>query len=107
LKQRGAEILCIEKERPHVPYERAIMGIRFDPYMVGTQFHPEADAQGMSLHLQKEERKRNVIREYGEEKWRSMVEHLNDPDKIMWTYSHIIPNFLDRASRITNNSNKK
>jgi homoserine O-succinyltransferase len=26
-----------------------------------------------------------------------MIEHLNDPDKILWTYSHIIPNFLDIA----------
>ncbi len=97
LKQLGAEILCIEKDRPHVPYERAIMGIRFDPYMLGTQFHPEADAQGMSLHLQKEERKKSVIKEFGEEKWRSMLEHLNDPDKIMWTYKHFIPNFLNSA----------
>lgn len=105
MKKMGAEILCIEKERPHVPYERAIMSIRFDEYMVGMQFHPEADAKGMSLHLQKEERKRTVIREYGEEKWHSMMEHLNDPDKIMWTYAHIIPNFLNRAIGMTNVSN--
>jgi homoserine O-succinyltransferase/O-acetyltransferase len=105
LKQRGAEILCIEKERLHVPYERAIMGIRFDPYMIGTQFHPEADALGMSLHLQKEERKRSIINEFGEEKWHNMLEQLNDPDKIMWTYAHIIPNFLSRAARMTNVSN--
>ena len=26
-----------------------------------------------------------------------MVEHLNDPDKIMWTYAHILPNFLTEA----------
>ena len=42
--EMGGEILCIEKERPHVPLERAVMAIRFNPYMVGTQFHPEADA---------------------------------------------------------------
>jgi homoserine O-succinyltransferase len=41
LKDMGAKILCIEKERPHVPYERAMMGIRFNDYMIGTQFHPE------------------------------------------------------------------
>jgi homoserine O-succinyltransferase/O-acetyltransferase len=99
LEQLGAEVLCIEKERPHVPYERAIMAIRFNPYMIGTQFHPEADATGMSLHLQKEERKKSLIKEYGEEKWRSMIEQLNDPDKIMWTYAHIIPNFLNNAVR--------
>ena len=94
---RGAKILCIEKDRPHVPYERAIMGIRFNEYFIGTQFHPEADAIGMSMYLQTEEKKKTVIENHGEEKWSSMINHLNDPDKIMWTYAHIIPNFLNIA----------
>jgi len=93
----GARILAIEKERPHIPLERAIMAVRFSEYMVGTQFHPEADPAGMSMYLQREDRKKTVIAEHGEEKWRSMIEHLNDPDKIRWTYSHVIPNFLDYA----------
>jgi GMP synthase-like glutamine amidotransferase len=97
LEEMGATILCIEKKRPHVPYERAIMGIRFSAQMIGTQFHPEADAVGMSMYLQTEEKKRTVIEEHGEEKWKSMLEHLNDPDKIMWTYTHILPNFLTQA----------
>ena len=97
LKKMGATALCIEKDRPHVPYERAVMAIRFNEYMIGTQFHPEADAYGMSIYLQTEEKKKMVIDNYGEEKWRSMLEHLNDPDKIMWTYTHIIPNFLNQA----------
>ena len=97
LEEMGAKILCIEKKRPHVPYERAIMGIRFNEYMIGTQFHPEADAVGMSMYLQTDEKKKTVIDEHGEQKWRSMLEHLNDPDKIMWTYSHILPNFLNLA----------
>jgi GMP synthase-like glutamine amidotransferase len=97
LDEMGASILCIEKSRPHVPYERAIMGIRFNDYMIGTQFHPEADAVGMSMYLQTEEKKKTVIEEHGAEKWQNMLEHLNDPDKIMWTYSHVLPNFLNFA----------
>jgi hypothetical protein len=97
LEEMGARILCIEKNRPHVPYERAIMAIRFNDYMIGTQFHPEADAVGMSMYLQTEEKKTTVIEEYGEAKWKSMLEHLNDPDKIMWTYTHILPNFLNHS----------
>lgn len=97
LNKAGSKILCIEKERPHVPYERAVMGIRFNEYMIGTQFHPEADALGMSLHLQTEEKKKMVVENYGEEKLESMLKHLNDPDKIRWTYSHVIPNFLDQS----------
>ena len=93
----GATIICIEKYRPHVPYPQAVMGMRFNKYMVGTQFHPEADAIGISMYLQKEEKKTIVIEQHGEEKWRNMIDHLNDPDKIMWTYAQILPNFLSLA----------
>ncbi|MEI9933338.1 MAG: hypothetical protein WDM71_00415 [Ferruginibacter sp.] len=40
--------MAIEKERPHVALPRAIMAVRFNDYMIGFQFHPEADAVGMS-----------------------------------------------------------
>jgi GMP synthase-like glutamine amidotransferase len=98
LRKLGASLLAIEKERPHVPLERAIMAIRFNKYMVGTQFHPEADASGMSMYLQREDKKHTVIQNHGFEKWRSMIDQLNDPDKILYTYSHVIPNFLEQAT---------
>ena len=97
LKIIGGKILAIEKARPHVPLERAIMSIRFNEYMVGTQFHPEADAIGMSMYLQTPERKKLVLENHGEEKWLSMIEQLSDPDKITHTYAHILPNFLNDA----------
>lgn len=90
----GAVILCIEKYRPHVDLERAIMAIRFDESIVGTQFHPEADAVGMRMYLLREDKKKFVIERYGEKKYWDMLDHLNDPDKIMLTYSTIIPRFL-------------
>ena len=99
LNMHGGKILCIEKYRPHVKLDQALMGIRFNQYMVGTQFHPEADAVGMSMYLQTEEKKKTVIDEFGEEKWRSMLDHLNDPDKIMSTYAHVLPKFLNEAVR--------
>ncbi len=97
LRKMGAQILAIEKHRPHVPYERAIMSIRFNDYFIGTQFHPEADAIGMSMYLQREDKKAGVIENHGEAKWKSMVEQLQDPEKIMWTYKNILPNFLNLA----------
>ena len=97
LKQMGASILALEKERRHVPLERAIMGIRFNQNMIGTQFHPEADPTGMTIHLQTEEKKKMVIENYGMDKWQSMIDHLDDPDKILSTYSHVLPNFLNLA----------
>jgi homoserine O-succinyltransferase/O-acetyltransferase len=70
------------------------MAIRFNENMIGTQFHPEADAIGMGLYLQTDEKKKTVIENHGQAKWESMIQHLNDPDKIMWTYAHVLPNFL-------------
>lgn len=96
----GATVLAIEKERPHVPLERAVMALRFNNYMLGTQFHPEADPEGMTMYLQREDKKDMVIENHGVDKWQSMIDHLNDPDKISCTYSHVIPNFLDQAISI-------
>ncbi|CAN5888742.1 hypothetical protein BH11BAC4_BH11BAC4_03010 [soil metagenome] len=97
IKEMGGTILAIEKNRPHIPLERAIMAVRFNENMIGTQFHPEADAIGMALYLQTPDKKKTVIENHGEEKWMSMIEQLNDPDKIRYTYAHILPNFLNQA----------
>ena len=97
LKELDAKILCIEKERPHVPYERAVMAVRFSDYFIGTQFHPEADPIGMTIHLKTEKRKKIVLQNHGIEKWKSMIEQLNDPDKILCTHNHVLPNFLKNA----------
>lgn len=97
LRDSGGQILCIEKMRAHVPYERAVMGIRFNPFMIGTQFHPEADAIGMSMYLRRDDKRKTIIENHGEDKLNSMLSHLEDPDKILWTYSHILPNFLNQA----------
>lgn len=93
----GARLLAIEKERPHVALERAVMAIRFSKYFIGTQFHPEADATGMSMYLQQEEKKKQVIADHGAEKYNNMLAQLNDPDKIMLTQNMVIPAFLDSA----------
>lgn len=97
IRKMGAKILAIEKERPHVPLERAIMAMRFNEYFIGTQFHPEADPRGMSMYLNREDKKTTVIENYGEEKWQSMIDHLGDPGKITLTYNHVLPNFLNQA----------
>jgi GMP synthase-like glutamine amidotransferase len=98
IRALGATILAIEKNRPHVPYERAIMAVRFNKWFIGTQFHPEADAIGMQMYLKREDKKATIIQNHGEAKWQSMVEHLQDTDKILWTYHHVVPNFLNLAT---------
>lgn len=104
LEQMQMKILAIEKERPLIPLERAIMAIRFTDTIIGTQFHPEANVAGMLQYLQFE-KKELVIQNHGEAKWLSMIEQLNDPDKIMQTHQQVLPNFLRNAIFCINNCN--
>ncbi|MFM8739371.1 MAG: type 1 glutamine amidotransferase, partial [Cytophagales bacterium] len=97
IAQRGGSILCIEKFRPEVMLERAVMAIRFDDAFFGTQFHPEADAVGMRRYLLREDKKELVIEKHGEKKYWEMLDHLTDPDKIMRTNSAVLPRFLMMA----------
>lgn len=95
----GGQIICIEKDRPHIGLERAVMAIRFDESFIGTQFHPEADSEGMYNHLIQEARKKAVIEKHGEKKYYQMLQYLNEPDKIKLTYRTVIPGFLRTALR--------
>ena len=97
LDKMGAQLLAIEKERPHVDLERCMMAIRFSPYMIGTQFHPEADPIGMKMYLLLDEKKELIIKNHGKEKYDDMINSLENPDRIMLTQSVILPNFLDEA----------
>ena len=95
--EMGAKLLLIEKERKLPELERAMMAVRFSDEMIGTQFHPEADPQGMRAYFTEGERVIAIISEYGKDKLESMVRDLNHPDKIEKTHSTILPLFLHRA----------
>ena len=71
IERLGADIIAREKIRNHVKLERAIMGIRLSPEIVGVQFHPEADPAGMLVHFQKRERREAIIAKHGIEKIRA------------------------------------
>ncbi len=96
-KAKGAKILAIEKERPHVALERCVMAIRFSDQIIGTQFHPEADPMGMKMYLLQDEKKAVIIKNHGEDKYLDMLNSLDDPERITLTQSVILPNFLDEA----------
>ena len=97
LQKMNAQILAIEKPRPEIPLERAVMAIRFSREFIGTQFHPEADAAGMLIWLQDEEMKTRICEEHGKEKYAQMVEDLSDPEKIEKTQKTVLPAFLNEA----------
>ena len=93
----GMQLLCVEKERPHVDLPRAMMAIRYNEYFFGTQFHPEADPEGMKIRMLGEDKKQLIIDEYGEARYDDMLTQLNDPDKIALTFKTLIPNFIYQA----------
>ena len=97
LAATGTQVLCLEKERPHVQLARAIMALRFSPEVFGTQFHPEADGEGMLRYMLTDEKKQQVIENHGEAKYNDMVRQLADPNTIELTESIIVPSFLRRA----------
>jgi homoserine O-succinyltransferase len=97
MQEMGAEILCLEKERPHVDLERAVMGIRLLKQMVALQFHPEADPEGMLFHFSSPEQKEKIISEHGEKKYDEIIRGLSDPQCIEKTHQTVIPGFLRRA----------
>ncbi len=97
MAELGVEVLALEKDRAHVPLERALMALRFSPEVAGTQFHPEADGEGMLRHFQTPEKREQIVANHGEAKYHDMLRLLQNPEAIERTESVIIPTFLRRA----------
>lgn len=98
-KELGAKLLALEKIRPHIDLERAVMAVRWSPEIIGTQFHPEADPEGMLNHFSSPEIKAEIINDHGRDKWMTMMAHLSDQEKIEVTHETVIPAFLRNAVR--------
>ncbi len=95
--EKGCEVICLEKIRDHVPYERAVMAIRFSPEIVGTQFHPEADVESMKFYLYSPAKMEYVKERYGENKYADMVRLIDEDWAVQATNAQIIPSFLEAA----------
>ena len=98
-EELGMKIVAIEKFRPHINLERAVMAIRFSNEIFGTQFHPEANPAGMIENLKDEKNKEAMIENFGMEKYLETVDRMDDEDKIMLTQAQILPRFLRLAKK--------
>ena len=98
LDQMGMKIVGLEKVRPHIHLERAVMAIRFSEEIFGTQFHPEANPEGMIENLKDDKNRNAMIENYGMEKYLETLDRMNDPDKILLTQAQILPRFLQNAA---------
>lgn len=96
-EELGMHIVAIEKFRPHINLERAVMAVRFSEEIFGTQFHPEANPAGMIENLKVEKNKAAMIENFGMEKYLETIDRIDDEDKIILTQEQILPRFLDLA----------
>lgn len=98
LRNKEMHILALEKIRPHVPLERAIMAVRFSEYMLGVQFHPEVAPAAMRRQLKDPKRKDSVVQEDGLEKYQKMLKYLNDTTKMSAVYQTLLSAFFQQAT---------
>ncbi|EEI90143.1 hypothetical protein HMPREF0765_4094 [Sphingobacterium spiritivorum ATCC 33300] len=98
LDKYGMKITALEKIRPHVDLERAVMAIRFSDEIFGTQFHPEADPIGFMEALKIEKYRNSIIEDHGPEKYQETINRINDHDKVVLTRKEILPRFLEFAA---------
>lgn len=99
-RELGADVLALEKIRPHVALERALMAVRFSPWFIGTQFHPEADPDKLSVYLEDGQKKREVTGTLGERKYEGMLRGLQDRGALAVTRHRLLPGFLDEALNV-------
>lgn len=97
IKSMKAQIMALEKMRPSIPLERAIMAIKFSENMYGVQFHPEAALEDLILYFNEPATKQSIIDEFGIDKWQRIMDHIDKDSPVQTTYANLIPNFLDKA----------
>ena len=97
LNELDAKILSYEIVDDDDKAQPAIAAVRISDEIVGTQFHPEADPDSMLFHFKQDERKKQVVDKYGEERYNEMIKILERPDTIRKTRSTVIPSFLNYA----------
>ncbi|SIT96581.1 GMP synthase-Glutamine amidotransferase [Epilithonimonas bovis DSM 19482] len=104
LNELGMKVVALEKIRPNVHLERALMAVRFSDEIFGTQFHPEADPIGFIKNLEDPKNKEAMVETFGMEKYLETIDRMDDDDKIVLTRAQIIPRFLQSAAeQITKN----
>ena len=96
-KELGAKILSFEIVDDNEKAQPALAAVRISDEIVGTQFHPEADPKSMLYHFKQDERKKQVVEKYGEERYFEMIKILERPDTIQKTRKTVIPSFLNYA----------
>jgi GMP synthase-like glutamine amidotransferase len=100
IESMGATIIALEKIRPQLPYERALMAVAFSDSMIGVQFHPEATKERLTTYFNTDAIKTAVFEDFSEEKWHQIIQSLEEDSKIKHTCNRFIPNFLNQMLHV-------
>ncbi|AZA76789.1 GMP synthase [Chryseobacterium sp. G0186] len=98
-EELGMTVMAIEKFRPHINLERAVMAVRFSDEIFGTQFHPEANPHSLIENLKDDKNREAMIENFGMEKYLETMDRIDDEDKIILTRHQILPRFLQFAKK--------
>lgn len=98
-EELGMKVMAIEKFRPHINLERAVMAVGFSDEIFGTQFHPEASPEGLIENLKDDKNREAMIENFGMEKYLETMDRIDDEDKIILTRNQILPRFLQFAKK--------
>lgn len=97
INRLGGEILAQEFPHEEEGWSQAVMAMRFTPEWIGTQFHPEADPDGMIRHFHSPLEREQIIEKNGKAAYHQMLSYAQDPDKLRLTFEKIIPNFIEQS----------
>ena len=94
LAELGSRILARESRIGRIDKGEAILAFDFAPGIVGTQFHPEADRQGLLAWVYSAEHAAEFKQVYGEALYHRMIKTLDDPSRVARTYALFVPTWL-------------
>lgn len=94
LKALGGQLLATESRAGGADKGPGLLGFRFAPGVVGTQFHPEADRPGVLAWIYRPEHAADLVDAYGQSLYDRMLKTLADPTRLARTYALLIPGWL-------------
>lgn len=94
LQALGGELLATESREGRTDKGHGLLGFRFAPGVVGTQFHPEADRPGVVAWIHRPEHAADLVDAYGQSLYDRMLKTLADPTRLARTYALLIPGWL-------------
>jgi len=95
LRDVGGCVLACES-RDGISKGRALLALEFAPGVEGTQFHPEADREGVISWVSDQEEAHAFVQVYGPQTYQRMIKTLDNPQRVAKTFALMLPGWLKR-----------